>query len=37
MKDEKENKKIDWARVLQILIRILTIGLIHLKKHKKVS
>lgn len=35
MKDEKENKKIDWARVLQILIRILTIGLIHLKKHKK--
>ncbi len=37
MNDEKENKKIDWARVLQILIRILTIGLIHLKKHKKVS
>jgi hypothetical protein len=35
MNDEKENKKIDWARVLQILIRILTIGLIHLKKHKK--
>ena len=26
---------VDWAKVLNIVIKILTIGLIHLEKHQK--
>ena len=26
---------VDWAKVLSIIIRILTIGLYHVEKHKK--
>ena len=32
---EKEKKQIDWGKVLRILIRILTIGIYHIEKHKK--
>ena len=32
---EKEKNKIDWEKILRILIRVLTIGIYHIEKHKK--
>ena len=32
---ESNKPSIDWAKVLSIVIRILTIGLYHVEKHKK--
>ena len=31
----KERKPIDWVKVLNIVIKILTIGLVHLEKRKQ--
>ena len=30
-----KNTKFDWSIVVQVLIKILSIGLIHIEKHKK--
>ena len=32
-----ESTKFDWTKVLDIVIKILTIGLYHVNKHKKQS
>ena len=32
---KSESKSVDWAKVLNIIIKILTIGLYHVEKHKK--
>ena len=32
---DKQKKSVDWAQVLNIVIKILTIGLIHVEKHRK--
>ena len=31
---KKEKQKIDWSKVLKVVIKILTIGLYHVKKHR---
>jgi len=31
----KDEKKIDWLKVVEVILRILTIGLYHLKKNKQ--
>ena len=32
---EGAKKSVDWAKVVEVIITILTIGLNHIKKHKK--
>ena len=32
-----KSSKFDWSIIVQVLIKILTIGLVHIEKHKKDS
>ena len=32
---KSESKSIDWSKVLRVVIKILTIGLYHVNKHRK--
>ena len=34
MKNENEKKQVDWAKVVEVIISILTLGLSHLRKHQ---
>ena len=31
----EQKKSFDWSKVLEVIIKILTIGLYHVEKHKK--
>ena len=33
--ENKEKKPIDWGKVIEVSIKILTIGLYHVNKHRK--